>query len=158
MIADDEINNIDVRHVVILDTDQAGDLYMERLFPMWCDVIVFTVEGKYPLDSRLRNRVLDELATNKNIYCMFYGSRGTQELNILSDRRLFLSNFLVRDLQMFKWQKRGTFEFDEARIMELCMVFCNTMYDTSRIQTYNFVIDQLGDNSSVKWYHQLIKS
>jgi hypothetical protein len=158
MLLDSEISNIDVKHVVILDTDTAGDLYMEKMYPLWCDVIVVTLEGKYPLDARLRKRVLDELATNKNIYCMFYGARGTQELDILSDRRLFVSNFLVRDLQIFKWQKQATFELDEFRIIELCMVFCNTMYDTSRIQTYNFTIDQLQDNSSVKWYHQLIRS
>lgn len=158
MTTQEDINNIDIKHVVFLDSDAAGDLYMEKMYPLWCDVIVVTLEGKYPQNPMLRERVLAELATNKNIYCMFYGAKAPNELNIASERRLFVSNYLIRDLQVYAWQKKGVFEFDESRIIELCMVFCNTMFDMGRMQSYNSVIDQLSENSSVKWYHHLIKS
>jgi|APGre2960657423_1045063.scaffolds.fasta_scaffold25411_2 hypothetical protein len=158
MTTQEDINNIDVRHVVFLDTDIAGDLYMEKMYPLWCDVVVVTLEGKYPENPVLRERVLAELSTNKNIYCMFFGARAQNQLNIASERRLFVSNYLIRDLQVFGWQKKGIFELDESRIMELCMVFCNTMFDHGRLQSYNSVIDQLENNDSVKWYHHLIKS
>lgn len=159
MITQEDINNIDIRNVVILDSNAAGDMYMEKMYPLWCDVTVLTVEGKYPENPMLRERVLAELATNKNIYCIFYGARGQRELNILTEKRLIVADFLIRDLRIYEWQTKSIFEFDDRKIIELCMVFCNTMFDSSRMQTYNSVIDQLSEgNTSVKWYHQLIKS
>ena len=159
MMTQEEINNIDIRNVVILDSDIAGDTYVEKMYPLWVDVIVLTVDGKYPQNQALRERVLAELATNKNIYCIFYGARGARELNIVSEKRLNIAEFLIRDLRIYEWQHKSIFEFDDRRIIELCMVFCNTMFDSSRLQTYNSIIDQLSENNtSVKWYHQLIKS
>lgn len=158
MITQEDIDNIDIRHVVILDSDLAGDLYMEKMYPLWCDVVVVTMEGKYPENPMLRERVLAELATNKNIYCMFYGAKAPHKMNIASERRLHVSNFLIRDLLTFTWQTKRIFEFNENRIIELCMVFCNTMFDLERIQSFNPIVEKKQENDSVKWYHQLIKS
>lgn len=156
MITQQDIDNIEIRHVVVLDTDAAGDLYMEKMYPIWCDVIVVTVEGKYPQNPMLRKRVIEELATNKNIYCMLYGVKANKELSIASEKQLFLADFFIRDLQL-GMNGHGIFDLDEFRIIEFCMAFCNIMYDRSRVQDFNSTMDNF-DPRLIKEFHQLIRS
>ena len=41
------IENLEIKNVVILDSDSAGDLYMEKLFPYWVDVVVITLPTSF---------------------------------------------------------------------------------------------------------------
>lgn len=155
MITQQDIDNIDIRYVVILDSDEAGDLYMEKMYPLWCDVVVLTVDGKYPTNPMLKQRVLTELETNENIYCLIWGAKDTQ-LKIATKKRLFLADFLIRDLAL-NWEGHSIFDFDEFKIIDLCMTFCNVLFDRSRIQNFNVEIDKI-DPRIVKWFHQLMRA
>jgi hypothetical protein len=150
-----DINNIDIRHVVVLDTDTSGDIYMEKMFPQWVDVVVITLEGKYPLNQLLRTRVLQEIESNPTIYLLLYGAQ-SEKMASASPRRMLMSSFLNQDLRRYPWQ-RPTWNFDEDKILNLCRGFCQVGRDPARLQSYNHYIDVMMP-SSVSWYHTLIRS
>ena len=152
------IENLEIKNVVILDSDSAGDLYMEKLFPYWVDVTVITLEGKYPLDAKLRNRVLKELETNESLFCFCFGS-SADKYPLKTKKKLRLAPFFYKDLAFNKWTQ-GIFNFNEDKIVGLMMAFVgDTMsrLKIERIDKYNSLLD-IAEPSSVKWYHQLIKS
>jgi hypothetical protein len=151
----DDINNIDIKNVVVLDTDAAGDLYMEKIFPYWVDVVVLTLEGKYPLNQLLRTRILQEVESNSNIYLLLYGAQ-SEKMKSASPKRLLMSAFLNQDLRRYPWQ-RPAWDFNEDRIINLCRGFCGIGRDHDRLQSYNHYIDVMMP-ASVNWYHNLIRS
>lgn len=146
------VDAVRIESVIILDTDSAGDLYMEKLFPLWVDPIVFTIEGKYPLSLELRQRVLHELEHNPTVRCVLFGAQ-SEKCKTASDRKLPMAPFFVKDLTSYFWQK-PMFEFDEQRIVELMKEFCEKV-DTERLGSYKSILDY-NKKSSIKWYHQLI--
>jgi hypothetical protein len=150
-----DIDNIDIQRIVVLDTDAAGDLYMERVFPLWVDVIVVTLEGKYPVNTLLRDRVLTEIQSNPNIYLLLYGAE-SEKMPSASLSRLLMSAFLNQDLRRYPWQT-PIWNFDENKIISLSKAFCNIGRDSARLQSYNHYIDVMMP-SSVGWYHDLIRS
>jgi len=152
MIDKQHIDAIRVESVIILDSDQAGDIYMEKLFPLWIDPIVFTIEGKYPLHNGLRQRVIRELEDNKNVRCILFGAQ-SEKYKTATDRKLAMAPFFVQDLTSYFWQK-PMFEFYEQRIVELMKEFCEKV-DTDRLDSYQPILDYY-KKSSVKWYHSLI--
>jgi hypothetical protein len=150
-----DIDNIDIRQVVVLDTDVAGDIYMERIFPLWVDAIVVTLEGKYPVNAALRTRVLNEIDTNPNIFLILYGAE-SEKITSASVSRLTMSSFLNQDLRRYPWQL-PIWSFDENKIISLCKAFCDAGIDRDRLQSYNHYIDVMMP-ASVCWYHNLLRS
>lgn len=153
MIELNEINNIDINNVIILDTDQAGDIYMEQLYPIWVDCVVFTLEGKYPLNPLLRQKVIDELATNKNVRCILFGAEA-EKYPTATEVKLPMAPFFLKDLVRYFWH-RPNFEFDQERICEFIKAFC-IRRDVERMQRYSYTLNTF-EPSSIKWYHQLLK-
>ena len=125
---------------------------MEKLFPLWIDPIVFTIEGKYPLHINLRQRVVHELENNKNIRCILFGANA-EKYKTATDSKLAMAPFFIQDLTMYFWQT-PMFEFYEQRLIELMKEFCEKV-DANRLQSYQHVIDYY-KKSSIKWYHGLI--
>lgn len=151
-----EIENIGISTIVILDRDDSGDLYMENLFPLWSDLVVFTVEGKYPTNPVLRERVLEEMRTNPKLICILYGARSEQLDYLLSQRRLHMSQILKKELVSGINPSPG-FKMDEKKIVALCRAFAQG-FDSDRQQSYNGLLDDLTVPESVKWHHNLIRS
>jgi hypothetical protein len=152
------IENLEIKNVVILDSDSAGDLYMEKLFPYWVDVIIITLEGKYPLDPSLKSRVLKELENNEDLFCFCFGSNADKYLT-KTKKKLRLAPFFYKDLTFNKWTQ-GIFNFNEEKIVGLMMAFVgDTMsrLKIERIDKYNSLLD-IAQPDSVKWYHRLIES
>lgn len=149
-----DIDNIDIKNVVILDTDQAGDVYMEKLFPLWVDAVVMTLEGKYPLDSSLKARVLDKMQNDKNLKVILYGANAVKT-ETLSQHRINMFNLFNLDLRRYPWQQ-PVINFDEFKIIELCRAFCD-IGDIERLQNYNSYLDVMMPES-VNWYHNLLRS
>jgi hypothetical protein len=152
MIEKKHIDAIRIESVVLLDTDKAGSLYMERLFPLWVDPIVFTIEGKYPLNNELRDRTITELSQNKNIRCILFGAQ-SEKYKTATDRKLSMAPFFIQDLTSYFWQK-PMFEFYDQRIIELMKEFCEKV-DIDRIGSYESILNY-NKRSTVKWYHSLI--
>lgn len=164
MFSDQDIDNLHVDYVVLLDSDSAGDLYMQHLYPMWTQVIVVTLDGKYPLDARLRARVLSELASNENIFCMIFGAKILNTIPVATKRKLHMVDFLFTDLVHFPWQK-PRLELNEDRLITIMQAFCEQIAQhDSRLQSYNAVLDHYANaqndhqSNSLKWYHALVKS
>jgi hypothetical protein len=152
------IENLEIKNVVILDSDKAGDLYMEKLFPYWVDVTVITLEGKYPLNLTLRNKVLKDLENNENLICFCFGSNADR-YPLKTKKKLRLASFLYKDLTFNKWSQ-SIFDFNEERIVGLMMGFSgDTMsrLKIERIDKYNSLL-KIAQPDSVKWYHHLIES
>lgn len=155
---DEILEHLEIKNVVILDSDEAGDLYMERLFPYWIDVTVITLQGKYPLNRRLRERVLHELENNENLFCFCFGS-GADKYPLKTKKKLRLAPFFFKDLTFDKWTD-SIFNFNEEKIVGLMMAFVgDTMsrLKIERIEKYNSLL-KVAEPSSVKWYHHLIES
>ena len=164
MLSDEDINNIDIRYVALLDSDEAGDLYMEKLFPLWTDVIVVTLDGKYPENPALRERILRELQTNNELFCFTFGANAVTQLNVVSPKVLHLVDFFFADLINFPWQK-PRLELNEDRIIVIMQAFSNKIANsTGRLNNYNAVISYFENATepcqieSRKWYHMLVKS
>lgn len=158
MIKDEMVDAIEVKNVVILDLDSSGDLYMEKLFPYWIDVIVFTLEGKYPVNAKLRQKIINELENNENIVCYTFGA-GADKYPMKTKKILRLAPFFYADFKMDKWTK-SIFEFDEAKITILMKAFVGDTMSRlrpDRIQKYNPLIENVPQDT-VKWFHSLIKS
>lgn len=164
MLSDEDINNIDIRYVVLLDSDEAGDLYMERMFPLWTDVIVVTLDGKYPENPVLKERILRELQTNRELYCFAFGANAVTQLNVVSPKVLHLVDFFFADLVKFPWQK-PKLDLNEDRIIVIMHAFANKIANTAdRLNNYNAVLSYFENAkepyqvASCKWYHMLVKS
>ena len=152
------IENLEIKNVVILDSDKAGDLYMEKLFPYWIDVTVITLEGKYPLNLTLRNKILKELENNENLICFCFGANSDRH-PLKTKKKLSLISFLYKDLTFNKWD-RGIFDFNEERIVQLMMGFSGdsmSRLKIERIDKYNSLL-KIAQPDSVRWYHHLIES
>jgi hypothetical protein len=152
------IENLEIKNVVILDSDKAGDLYMEKLFPYWIDVTVITLEGKYPLNLTLRNKILKELENNENLICFCFGAN-SDRYSLKTKKKLSLISFLYKDLTFNKWD-RGIFDFNEERIVQLMMGFSGdsmSRLKIERIDKYNSLL-KIAQPDSVRWYHHLIES
>ena len=152
------IENLEIKNVVILDSDKAGDLYMEKLFPYWIDVTVITLEGKYPLNLTLRHKILKELENNENLICFCFGAN-SDRYPLKTKKKLSLISFLYKDLTFNKWD-RGIFDFNEERIVQLMMGFSGDSMSRLRIERidkYNSLL-KLAQPDSVRWYHHLIES
>lgn len=166
MLSEQDINNIDIKYIALLDTDEAAGLYMEKMFNLWTEVIVVSLEGKYPEHPALRARVLQELKTNPDLYCVTFGARAVKELEVVTRRVLHMADFFIVDLTNFEWQ-RPKFELDEDRIVALMQAFCNKFANTAgmdRLNAYNSIINYFNNSTipnqknSLKWYHNLLKS
>jgi len=158
MITIKDIYNIEIRNVVLLDTDLAGDLYMERLFPLWTDVVVVTLEGKYPVNSNLKNRVLQELKDNADLFCMTFGASSDRYL-LKTQKRFKMAYFLMRDLKNYDHHFLE-FNFDEELLVSIMMSLTESPIAAGnliRISEYNYMIDTALPES-VNWCHSLIKS
>lgn len=149
-----DIENIPIENVALLDTDAAGDLYMEKLFPLWTDVVVFTLEGKYPVDSNLRARTLEKIKNDQNLNLFIYGAK-SEKFETASQRRLDMHGLFSLDLRRYPWQQ-PVLELDEYKIIEICRV-SRGKKDLERLQSYNLYIEVMMPDS-VKWYHDLVKS
>lgn len=152
------IENLEIKNVVILDSDKAGDLYMEKLFPYWVDVTVITLEGKYPLNVTLRDKVLKELENNENLICFCFGAN-SDRYPLKTKKKLRLAPFFYKDLTFNKWSQ-SAFDFNEARIVGLMMGFSGdamSRLKIERIDKYNSLL-KIAESESVKWYHHLIES
>lgn len=151
-----EIENIGISVVVILDRDDSGDLYMEKLFPLWSDVVVFTVEGKYPTNTLLRERLLEEMRSNPKLICILYGAQSEKLEGLLSQRRLHMSQILKKELVSSINPSPG-FKMSDNKIVALCRAFASG-FDLDRRKSYNGLLDDLTVPESIKWYHNLIRS
>ena len=149
----DDISNIEINNVVLLDTNAAADLYMEKLFPLWSSVIVVSLEGKYPLNQDLKNRVFENLSNNTNLSILIFGAQA-EKFETASQKRMNMQSLFRLDLRRYPWEK-PVFEFDEYKITELCRAFCDSP-DKNRLQSYNSFIDAMIPES-VKWYHDLVR-
>jgi hypothetical protein len=152
------IENLEIKNVVILDSDSAGDLYMEKLFPYWVDVVVITLEGKYPLDLTLRHRILTELENNENLVCFCFGAN-SDKYPLKTKKKLRLAPFLYKDLIFNKWSQ-SVFDFNEERIVGLMMAFSGdsmSRLKIERIDKYNSLL-KIAQQDSIRWYHHLIES
>ncbi len=149
-----DINNIEIRNIVLIDKDSSADLYMQELFPLWVDVVVVSLEGKYPLNADLRSTVLELLKTNPNLNIFIYGANA-EKFVTASQKRLSMYSILGLDLRRYPWQK-PVFDFDEFKIVELCKAFAMSQ-DLSRLQNYNMYINVMMPDS-IKWYHELLRS
>lgn len=160
MLTKNEIDNLGISNVVVLDTDNAADIYMEKLFPQWCDVYVYTLEGGYPRDAYLRARLEHELQHNDQLVVFLYGARSETTFATASQRRLHMSQLLRKDLRsggLSTRSSRAIFGFDAVRIAELCQGF-SSGFSNQRNTSYNNIMDDLSIKTSVRWYHDLIKS
>lgn len=158
MISNKEIENIDIKNVVILDTDKSGDIYMENLFPLWTNVIVVTLEGKYPKNDHLKKIVFDRIENDPSINCIQFGSN-SEKYPVKSEKRLRMSHFLLKDLTYLSYQK-PEFNFDHGMIISLMMSFTGdsiSRLSKERLQTYDSIINR-ADSTSIKWFHDLLKS
>jgi hypothetical protein len=158
MITEQDIYNIEISNVIILDTDESGDLYMEKLFPLWVDVIVVTLEGKYPINPILKTRVFKEIENNPNIFCILFGAE-SEKLKIKTQKKLNMAHFLCKDLIYFDVNV-PEFNFTDEMIVSLIMAFTGNSLPRikiDRVQKYNNLLDYALARS-VKWFHHLIKS
>jgi hypothetical protein len=158
MITEKDIYNIGISNVIILDTDESGDLYMEKLFPLWVDVIVVTLEGKYPINPILKARVFKEIENNPDIFCILFGAE-SEKLKIKTQKKLNMAQFLCKDLIYFNVNV-PEFNFTDEMIVSLIMAFTGNSLSRikiDRVQKYNNLLDYALARS-VKWYHYLIKS
>lgn len=147
------IENIEIKHVVILDTDKAGDAYIERVFPYWVDVVVITLEGKYPLNPNLRKRVLDRLETDEDIFCFCFGLRA-EKFPTKSHQRMKLAPILFLDLQ-YNTSVPTNPAFNEEKITNLMMAFSGaTQYRLRKEDMEKYDFDTSVDISK-QWYHYL---
>lgn len=152
------VEHLEIKNVVILDSDKAGDIYMEKLFPYWIDVTIITLEGKYPLNVKLREKVLKELEHNENLICFCFGAKADR-YPLKTKTKLRLSLFLYKDLTFNKWSE-AIFNFNEERIVGLMMGFSGdsmARLKIERIDKYNSLL-KIAQPDSVKWYHHLIAS
>lgn len=143
---------IRIESVIILDSDNAGDIYMERLYPLWIEPVVFTIQGKYPIEKKLRERTIEELGTNKNLKIVAFGA-DSEKFVTASEKRLSLASLFIQDLTMYFWQE-PVFEFNEQRIVKLIQEFCQSN-DLNRLISYQNMFHSY-KQSSIKWYHSLI--
>jgi len=164
MLSEQDINNIDLNYVVLLDSDSAGDLYMEKMYPRWTDVIVVTLDGKYPENPILRERVLRELQTNEKIYCITFGAKAIYEFKVISQKVLHMVDFLFADLVTNTWQK-PKLELNEERLIVIMQSFCNKFAaGQDRLQSYNSILKSYKNSTfshqknSLRWYHGLVVS
>jgi hypothetical protein len=157
-ITEEEIKNIDIGNIVILDTDAAGDMFMETLFPLWTNVVIVTLGGKYPINEFLKKRVFEELANNSNINCIQFGA-DSEKLSVKTEKKLKMSYFLIKDLTFLSYQN-PEFSFDAEMIVSLMMSFTGdsiSRLNKDRLNSYDYIISNARPES-VKWYHELIKS
>jgi hypothetical protein len=158
MITPEEIENIEIRNVLIFDKDSACDIYMEKLFPLWTDVVLVSLEGKYPRDERLKDRVFTELENNPDLYVIQFGYN-SETLKIASNKKFKMSYFLLRDLIMYD-RHNPEFNFNEELIISVLMSLTESSLaavNLKRPQIYNHLIDS-AVKDSVKWYHSLLRS
>ena len=146
------VSKIKINCVVVLDSDRAGDLYMEKLYPRWIEPIVYTIEGKYPYDKDLRQKCEYEFANNPNLTVFAFGSRSAT-MKTLSQKKLNMFSFFRKDLMYFNWQK-PILDFDVDKIIHLMTAFYMPE-DLDRITNYENQILAY-DSNSVKWYHHLL--
>lgn len=155
MIKNTDIDNIDIEHVVILDQDSSGDDYMKNLFFRWPEVIVMTVEGKYPTNIYLKTRVIEEIEKNNNLIIFCFGAE-SEKLNAVSKKKFRMSSFLLRDLCRYPWSQ-PTFQFDDERLVNLMKTLSLSVTELERLKLYNNRID-ISNPDSIKWFHSLLKS
>lgn len=147
------IDALDISVVVILDKDVSGDLYMEKLYPLWTTPIIMTLEGKYPVNSVLRDKLLYELETNPNIYCFLFGAN-SEKFKTKTDKRVKMGPILMKDAVRYEWMP-PRFNFTDETIVELMQGFVDD--NGVRLRQYNNRISG-AIPESVKWYHHILKS
>lgn len=158
MIRTDEIDSIEIKNVLIFDTDNACDIYMQKLYPLWTDVILVSLEGKYPINQFLKNKVFDEIKNNPNL-CIIQFGHNSENLEVASSKKFKMSYFLLRDLVMYD-RHQPEFNFDEELIVSVLMSLAESsplVSNLKRPQIYNHVIDS-SVKDSIKWYHYLLRS
>jgi hypothetical protein len=152
------IDHLEIKNIVIMDSDISGDIYMEKLFPLWTDVVVLTLEGKYPYNQKLRSNILKELKINEKIYCFCFGA-DSDKYQMATQKKLRMAPFFFKDLK-FSPYNQVEFGFDEEKIIALMMAFVGDSMSRLRIERidrYDSLLDY-AEADSVKWYHHLIKS
>lgn len=154
MITNDVIDYVRFDSVIILDTDYAGDIYMERLFPLYVEPVVYTLEGKYPIHPLLRKKIESQLSTNSELKCILFGANA-EKLKTATSKKLAMAPLLMHDLTMYFWQK-PVFDFYEQSIIEIIKSFCFKI-DLDRLVAYDKSFD-FYKQSTIKWYHDLIRS
>jgi hypothetical protein len=155
MLTADDIDNIDVSNIVILDLDISGDMYMENLFFRWPDVVVMTLEGKYPTNPFLKNKVLAQIQNDPNIVIFCFGT-GSEKLNVASAKKFRMAPFLLRDACRYAWSE-SAFDFDDEKLINLMKALSLSCNKLERLNTYNNLID-ISIPSSIKWFHNLIRN
>lgn len=158
MLKTEDIQNIEIRNIILLDKDRAGDLYMEKVFPLWTDVIVVTLEGKYPVNADLRNRVMQELKDNPNLFCMTFGAN-SDSYPLKTQKRFKMAYFLLRDIRNYD-HHFSEFNFDEELLVSIMMSLTESPVmagNLIRVNQYDHLLNSVIPES-VNWIHSLIKS
>lgn len=123
---DINIEAVSITNVVILPNKLAGDVYFEKIYDKFVDIIVYTCDDYYPVNNALRQKVKQEIESNPKINLIVLGQQGLVGRTIATKKIFALDDLILTDYSENKNDRLQHLDLDPYKIALLIKTFCST--------------------------------
>ena len=101
---------------IIFNSDAAAKSYLDICYNDYCNVIIVSTEGGYPLSDALKTFSLSMIDSNEKCNIIIMGADSLQKISIKSKKILILDDFIL--------SQKYEFEISPFMLTNLIKCFC----------------------------------
>jgi len=101
---------------IIFNSDAAAKLYLDTCYDDYCNIIIVSIEGGYPLTNNLTLYAMSTIQSNENCNIIVMGADILQRIDIKSKKILIMDDFIL--------SQRFGFQISPTMLTHLIKSFC----------------------------------
>lgn len=119
------IDTVEITNIILLPNKIAGDLYMEKFYDKFVDIVVCTADGEYPVDSRLKEKTLSALENDVKVNLVVIGAQSVVERKIATNKLLILDDIIMLDFSKSRLDALGALDLTAYKLASIIKSFCS---------------------------------
>lgn len=88
---------VPIKNIVLLPTQYSAELYFEKIFDLFIDCIIVTIDKTYPLNPDLGDNVWEKLENDEDLNIVVFGYDCLSKIKIKSKKIFVLDDILLSD-------------------------------------------------------------
>ncbi len=120
---DTEAELLSIDRVVLCDSKAAAEEVLKTIFPIYCDFIVVSSDGHYPIRPALKKKAFERLSNSEDIQVVVLGAGAVQKFKIKSQRLLILDDLLMQTFKKHPAERQAAVEWSPEQLAFLIKTF-----------------------------------
>jgi hypothetical protein len=147
-------NIIPIKNVLLLASDTAAKLYLDRVYDYYTDIIVLSANGGYPTDATLRDRTLAAVKCDTSINLIMLGCDSVTYITPATEKILMLDDLIISDAAANK--RKPGMDLDERKLALMIRSFVDQDKKLKMGNNFSNGYSNYREYASRGWMHQLL--